>query len=272
MTDHLSQYFCRLRQCRMKPDAEAETLLKKSRAGVALAFQELVLSYLGYVATIAYHNFEPRGVLDKLDLIQEANIALIEALRRCDCGAPLQRAYIKIAVKNRLCDVLRRESRGAHLSTSALQQLSLLAKTERTWRARHGEDPSIEELAEASGISAEQIRKLFNAAQPPIPLDADEIKEAILDNSLIDPAPSPDKSVELDEIRDKLSEVLSTLNELERIVLVHRYGLGTEGIQNAAVLARRFKTSANKINEIEDRAIQHLRHPQRAGRLSEFLN
>lgn len=261
-----------MRQCRMKPDAEAETLLKKSRAGVALAFQELVLSYLGYVATIAYHYFQPRGTLDALDLIQEANIALIEALRRCEPGAPKQRAYVKIMVRTRLCDVLRRESRGAHLSASALRQLSLLAKAERTWRARHGEDPSMEELAEASGISVEQIGKLFAAAQPTVPIDAEEIKEAILGNSFLDPAPRPDESVELAEIRHRLAEVLSTLNELERVVLVHRFGLGGEGIQDAAALARRFNTSANKINEIAARAIQHLRHPQTEGRLREFLN
>jgi len=46
---------------------------------------------------------------------------------------------------------------------------------------------------------------------------------------------------------------------------------GGEGIQDAAVLARRFNTSANKINKIAACAIQHLRHPRRASRLSEFL-
>jgi DNA-directed RNA polymerase sigma subunit (sigma70/sigma32) len=76
----------------------------------------------------------------------------------------------------------------------------------------------------------------------------------------------------LDEIRHRLAEVLSTLNELERIVLANRFGLGGEGIQDAAALARRFNTSANKINEIAGRAIQHLRHPQTAGRLREFFS
>jgi RNA polymerase primary sigma factor len=72
-------------------------------------------------------------------------------------------------------------------------------------------------------------------------------------------------------LKDKLSNVLSSLNGREREVLELRFGLGDGYSRTLEEVGMQFRVTRERIRQIEAKALRKMRHPTRIRQLSGFL-
>ncbi|HEY9232055.1 MAG TPA: sigma-70 family RNA polymerase sigma factor, partial [Blastocatellia bacterium] len=72
-------------------------------------------------------------------------------------------------------------------------------------------------------------------------------------------------------LKDKLNDVLSSLNGREREVLELRFGLGDGYSRTLEEVGLQFRVTRERIRQIEAKALRKLRHPSRSRKLKAFL-
>ena len=64
-------------------------------------------------------------------------------------------------------------------------------------------------------------------------------------------------------LTETIAEVLDTLTEREREIIIHRFGLLNKPTMTLEELSRRFKVTHERIRQIEAAALKKLREPSR---------
>jgi RNA polymerase primary sigma factor len=72
-------------------------------------------------------------------------------------------------------------------------------------------------------------------------------------------------------LKEQLEEVLATLNDREKKVLIMRFGLEDGRPRTLEEVGRAFGVTRERIRQIEAKAIRKLRHPSRAKKLKDYL-
>ena len=72
-------------------------------------------------------------------------------------------------------------------------------------------------------------------------------------------------------LKDKIEEVLQTLNYREREIIKLRYGIGDGYTYTLEEVGRIFKVTRERVRQIEAKAVLKLQHPIRARKLEGFL-
>jgi DNA-directed RNA polymerase sigma subunit (sigma70/sigma32) len=159
------------------------------------------------------------------------------------------------------------------LSDRALRQLARVKDAHRAHLQRHGCEPSMEEVAAATGLSSRQIEKLTAVDRTPRALDqrigGEDGGGATFGEFLADPRAENDyqaifSRMEIQELRRK---VPGRLCERERTVLRDRYGIGCRE-HTLQEIATRLGVSAERVRQIEQKALEKLREggmPMAAG-------
>ena len=115
----------------------------------------------------------------------------------------------------------------------------------------------------------------FKMAQQPISLQAPvagDNDDTSFGDFIEDKATeSPSEVTSFSLLRDKLTDVLSSLNERERKVLEMRFGLGDGYSRTLEEVGRQFQVTRERIRQIEAKALRKMRHPTRIRQLQGFL-
>ena len=72
-------------------------------------------------------------------------------------------------------------------------------------------------------------------------------------------------------LKDKIKDVLDTLNERERQVLEQRFGLVDGYSRTLEEVGKQFQVTRERIRQIEAKALRKMRHPTRIRHLEGFL-
>src|SRR3989338_257696 len=148
-------------------------------------------------------------------------------------------------------------------------------KTQRRLAQKLGREPKNEEIAKEMMISIDEVDNLIKISQHPKSLSTPigEDKEATLEQFVADTdQPSLIESVSKEFLRDYLNEVLDTLSDRERKVLIMRFGLDDGKNKTLEDVGKEFSVTRERIRQIEAKAIRKLRHPTRARKLKDFLD
>ena len=123
-------------------------------------------------------------------------------------------------------------------------------------------------------MSDERVHSLLKMARQPISLqspvgdDGDSnFGDFIEDQSAENPVDMTSYSL----LKDKLSEVLSSLTERERKILELRFGLVDGYARTLEEVGKQYKVTRERIRQIEAKALRKLRHPTRVRHLQGFL-
>lgn len=197
----------------------------------------LVKSNLRYVANVVKKYKYSAGELMLLDLIQEGNIGLIEALRTFDYRTGNRFiTYADPFIRNSIINAINENGRSMQLSERMLAQIKAVNKAEsRLWQEM-GRYPTDRELAEAlvsmkPKMTEERIRSLRLLSVVPMsldtPIDDDDNKTTIGEN-IPTPVSEEHESILDDNMKGILRKALEDLNPREQNILKMKFRLDEE--------------------------------------------
>jgi RNA polymerase primary sigma factor len=237
------------------------------------AREHLIKANTRLVVSIA-KRYIGRGVA-LLDLIQEGNLGLIKAVEKYDYHRGFRfSTYATWWIRQTISRAIADQSRTIRIPVHMTDRIRQLYKTSREMEQKLGRQPTLEELAEATGQPVKKVQWVMKVSWQPLSLESpvgDE-EDSELGYFIEDEvSPTPMQSAYQSLLKDKLEEVLSTLSPREARILRLRYGLDDGTSYTLEEVGRKFGLTRERIRQIEGRALRQLRHPKRSRQLKDYL-
>jgi RNA polymerase sigma-32 factor len=242
------------------------------------AARQLVMSNLRYVVRVA-RGFSGYG-LPQADLIQEGNIGLMKAVKHYDPARKVRLMSFAIHwIRAEIFDYILRNWRIVKVATTKAQRklfFNLRKSRERLGWMTRGE---VDTLAENLDVAPETVQEMESRmSHADVPFDADNDADedsyhaapaGYLQDMRYNPEMLAAQSDQEDARQTQLRAALTSLDARSRDIIQRRWL--DEKKPTLHELADEYGISAERIRQIESKALRKLRHPTRSRHLRDFL-
>ena len=248
--------------------------IRERFAAYEQAMRDLSAGNLRLVVSIA-KKYRNRG-LSFLDLIQEGNTGLMRAVDKYEYRRGYKfSTYATWWIRQAITRAIADQARTIRIPVHMIETMSKLRKVSKRLLQEKGREPTIEETAEAAGVSLEETRRVLKISRHPISLDrpVGESEDSYFGDFIEDESTeSPVHTATQEMLKDKIDVVLKTLTYREREIIKLRYGLGDGYTYTLEEVGRIFKVTRERVRQIEAKAVRKLQHPVRSKQLKGFLD
>ena len=270
----MKMYLKEIEEYKMLTASEEIELAKEIDNSIPEAKEKFINANYRLVVSIA-KKYRKENV-DMLDLIQAGNIGLIKAVEKYDYKKGFKFStyatwWIKQSITRYIDDCENTIRIPVHLH----QRINFIKRKKQELSNELQREPSLDELAEVCDMEPDKILEILKRDKNVVSLDT-PIKEDE-DTSLVEFIPSDANlddvvihEVEQKNLREKIDELLTGLNDQEQKVLRMRFGLDDDDPKTLEEIGKVFGVTRERIRQIEAKAIRKLRHPSRLKQLKNF--
>jgi RNA polymerase sigma-32 factor len=265
--DLLGYYLSEIRRyALLDPEEEKKVALQYYESGDATAAERLVTANLRLVVKIAFQYH--RQWANVLDLIQEGNVGLVEALSRYDPYRGIRfssyaQYWIRAMILRFLMDNFRLVRLG---STRSGRKLFFQLQKERERLLREGGEATTRQLAARLEVPESEIIAVDQHLRAPAlslhaPLAGDEgrtLAEVVEDTELPDPEVRTERTEIGAIVQEKLKAFYATLDDEREQAIWHERLLAPEPA-SLSDIGDRYEVSKERIRQIEGRLKERLK-------------
>ena len=249
---------------RRKVELEHEISQQKNR---------LILGNLRLVVSVA-KKYQHRGV-SLLDLIDEGNIGLIEAVERFDYRKGCRfSTYGTWWIKQAVIKALAENGKAIKIPIHLLNTIKKCFSIARQLTQELGREPSNAEIAEYLRIPKARVEELISLSWDPTSLDtsvAGENPTRLADLIRDDVSEKPFESAFAIALQDTLAMVLDKLSEREMRIIKLRFGLDGEGPFTLEETGKILGITRERVRQIQERALVKLKALRASSELETFI-
>ncbi len=254
-------------------EIELAQIIKKGGRAAEKAKNKLVEANLRFVVSVA-KQYQHQG-LTLTDLIDEGNIGLIKAAERFDETRGFK--FISYAVWWIRQSILQAIAEQRSIIRLPLNQVGSLNKVNHEINKFEQENqrrPSVEELAQRTGVDEEKIAQSMAASAHHVSIDAPFGEDD--DNSMVDVMASgedsrTDRHVDHESMAMELRQVLEkVLKEREKQIVCACYGIG-ETEKGLEEIGDKMGLTRERVRQIREKSINKLRESGNVKILMKYL-
>lgn len=245
--DEIQHYLKDIRKIKVMTAEREKELSKLMKTGeltesqISKVYEELVKGNLRFVITVA-KQYQNQG-LDLPDLINEGNLGLMKAIKNFDWGKDLR--FISYAVwwvKQSILQSLNDNARTIRLPVNVVQDLHKAKK----------------EIENNGGKLADKFQNLPSMID--LDMNINEEGDTLVDIIKNDDADMPDEIFNSkDMLKQKLFEVLTILDEREKVIIGDYFGL-TGTPRTLEDIGSDFNLTKERVRQIKEKALRKLRN------------
>ena len=261
---------------------ESESVLSKNpsrptRRSARIQFersrQRMIECNLRLVVSIAkrYNNMG----LELVDLIQEGNIGLIQAVERFDPRRNLKfSTYATWWIRQAVTRALSQKSRTVRVPINKIELARVASRARDQLKEQLGREPTLEEISKMVGAHQKNVDASLKSISKMESLDAPAIEGGSARSELRyeDGSVSPLESALARDMRERIQIVLKVLPPRQALIIRMRYGIGFSFEHNLEEIGRVLHLTRERVRQLELDSLRRLRAVGQLRGLQSFLS
>ncbi|HOY47315.1 MAG TPA: RNA polymerase sigma factor RpoD [Alphaproteobacteria bacterium] len=262
-----------------QPTAEYKKVVELVRRGqseAARAKREMIEANLRLVIKFAKKSSNRGLGLDFCDLVQDGNIGLMKAVDKFDYRlgnkfSTYATNWIQQGISRSIAD----QARTIRIPVHMIDNIHKIQRASRQFMHKYGRQPTAEELSKIIYLPVDKIHKAMKVNLKPIslesPVGTDNDDSSRIEIIADETAKNPFTSAAQKNLRKIVTQILSELDPKEETVLRQRFGMSTNKTSTLEEVGEYIGVTRERIRQIEQKALNKLKHPTRARKLRSFL-
>lgn len=255
--DLLVSYISSVRRYPLLTQEDEVRLGRLVQQGDVKARNSMITSNLRLVIKVA-RDYRTRGV-PMLDLIEEGNLGLIHAVNKFDPERGFRfSTYATWWIRQGIEHAVMNQSRLVRLPFHVIKDLNQVLKVKKQLQEKaHGQTVSVKEIAKELDIDEDKVRSMLVVAEG-ISISDLSVKNkdseknvSLLDLLADEKTPTLEEQFGNTEIEKLLRSWIDSLNERQKIIVIHRFGINDNDIKTLEEIGEMLHLTRERVRQLQ---------------------
>ncbi|EFY06758.1 sigma-70 family RNA polymerase sigma factor [Succinatimonas hippei] len=255
--DLLVSYISSVRRYPLLSQEDEVRLGRLVQQGDVKARNSMITSNLRLVIKVA-RDYRTRGV-PMLDLIEEGNLGLIHAVNKFDPERGFRfSTYATWWIRQGIEHAVMNQSRLVRLPFHVIKDLNQVLKVKKKLQEKaHGQAVAVKDIAKELDIDEDKVRSMLVVAEGISISDLNvknkdsEKNVSLLDLLADEKTPTLEEQFGNTEIEKLLRSWIDSLNERQKIIVIHRFGINDNDIKTLEEIGEMLHLTRERVRQLQ---------------------